>query len=359
MLMIPLTVLTLIFSSSPAQAHSTEEHDSRGNTVSRFNEQTDPVSLVETLRPAVRLLPEVPEYRLKLADALVRLGDLDAAIEEIRSAIAILKDDGHAQHQLGLMLMAKRDWRAASVALKEAVRLEPTQAHAHYSLGTVHSALGNVPAAIQSFRRALELRPTFFDAHYRLALLLRTTKHRQEAKDHLEAAAIGGIAQAQVLLGKAYNTGQAKEVNLGLSIYWWMEAAMLGQQTASDSLSKLRRHTVAPGLPRQHRAQLLKGFESYRTMLWKDFPELSQERDRQSLGKVLLEHNRVADAVPTLLKECLALSEDAHTELATLYETGREPYLRPFDKKILTCFEITAADGFVPAKNVLTRIHTK
>ncbi|MBS0155737.1 MAG: tetratricopeptide repeat protein [Nitrospira sp.] len=104
-------ILTLICCTSPAQAHSANEHDfstngdrspaPRVNAAFEFNEQADPVSLVETLRRAVRLLPGVPEYRLKLADALLRLGDHDAAIEEIRSAVAIQNDDGHAQLQLG------------------------------------------------------------------------------------------------------------------------------------------------------------------------------------------------------------------------------------------------------------------
>ncbi|MBS0164527.1 MAG: tetratricopeptide repeat protein [Nitrospira sp.] len=362
-------ILALICSTSPAQAHSANEHDfstnedrspaPRVNAAFGFNKQADPVSLVETLRWAVRLLPGVPEYRLKLADALLRLGDHDAAIEEIRSAVAIQNDDGHAQLQLGLLLMAKRDWRAASVALKEAVHLEPNQAHAHYSLGTAYSALGDISAAIRSFRRSLELRPTFFDAHYRLALLLKTSRQRHEAKDHLEAAAIGGVPHAQVLLGTAYRTGQGTEANLGLAIYWWMEAATHGQQTASDSLSRLRRHAVAPRTSSHNQAELRKGFESYRAILWNDFPEMSQRRDQPSLGKVLLEQHRVVDAIPTLLKECLALGEEAHAELSTLYETGWEPDLRPFDKRLLTCFETTAADGFTPAKHVLARIRAR
>jgi hypothetical protein len=33
--------------------------------------------------------------------------------------------------------------------------------------------------------------------------------------------------------------------------------------------------------------------------------------------------------------------------------------LKPFDKNILTCFHTTSADGFAPAKKVLTRIYAK
>jgi TPR repeat protein len=42
-----------------------------------------------------------------------------------------------------------------------------------------------------------------------------------------------------------------------------------------------------------------------------------------------------------------------------LYERGWNNTLPPHDKKILTCFELTAADGFAPAKRFLARIYGK
>jgi TPR repeat protein len=255
--------------------------------------------------------------------------------------------------------MAKQELRPAASALKEAIRLEPNLPHAHYSLGSVHYSLGNVTAAVQSYRRALELYPHFSDAHYRLALLLRVTGQPQEAVQHMEAAAIDGIPQARFFLGNVYKDGHGVEKNLGLAIYWWMQAIELGHQTAFDSLSKLRRQALAPGLTAQRREELLKGFQSYRTILWNDYPDMSRVSDRQSLGKVLLGQGRGEDAFWVLIKECAALSEESHTELAVLYEAGWDPYLKPFDKRIVACFESTAADGFVPAKKLLARIYAK
>jgi TPR repeat protein len=296
---------------------------------------------------------------LKLADALLHVGDLDAAIEECRAAIALQLDDANAHLQLGILFMVKQEARTAASALKEAIRLEPGLAHAHYSLGSVHYSLGNVTAAVQSYHRALELQPHFLDAHYRLALLLKVTGQEREAAHHMEAAAIDGVPQARFFLGNAYRDGQGVEKNLGLAIFWWMQAIELGQQTAYDSLSKLRRQTLAPGLTTQRRVELLKGLQSYRTILWNDYPDMSRVSDRQSLGKVLLGQGRGEDAFWVLIKECAALGEEAHTELAALYEAGLVPSLKPFDKRILACFESTAADGFVPAKKILARIYAK
>jgi TPR repeat protein len=60
-----------------------------------------------------------------------------------------------------------------------------------------------------------------------------------------------------------------------------------------------------------------------------------------------------------LLREGYALSEPAQVELGRLYEQGWDNVLPPHDKKILVCFELTAADGFLPAQRTLARIYAK
>lgn len=368
-ILLALTAAATVCSSSFTYAHSLSEHDLSVGGVSSeasestpghgFDEPADTMTEIASLRRSVRLLPNEPDYRLKLAEALLRVGDLDAAVEECRAAVTLQPDDGDTHLQLGLMLMAKQDWRAAASALVEAIRLEPNLSHAHYSLGSVHYSLGNVTAAVQSYRRTLELRPHFPDAHYRLSLMLKVAGRMQEAVQHLATAAVGGVPQAQFFLGNAYQTGQGVEKNLAMAIYWWMQAADLGQQTAADSLSKVRRQALSSESTKERRRELQSALQVYRNTLWNDFPDISRPTQQQSLGKILLEQNRAEDAVPVLLKECFALSEEAHAELATLYETGWDRHLRPFDKHILTCFESTSADGFAPAKKILTRIYAR
>jgi TPR repeat protein len=368
-ILLALTVAATVYASSLAHSHSLNEHilsdDDNSPQASEatpglgFNEPTDAVTEVASLRRTIRLLPNDPDYRLKLAGALSRVGDVDAAVEECRAAITLQPDDGNAHLQLGLMFMAKQEWRAAASALGEAIRLDPDLTHAHYSLGSVYYSLGNVPAAVQSYRRTLGLHPHFHDAHYRLALLLRIAGRTREAMQHLETAATGGVPQARLFLGNAYQTGQGIEKNLGLAIFWWMQAADLGQQTAADSLSKMRHQALSSESTKQRRVELQSALQNYRNTLWNDFPDISRPTQQQSLGKVLLEQNRAEDAVPVLLKECFALSKEAHAELATLYETGWEQSLKPYNKNILACFESTSADGFDPAKKILARIYAK
>lgn len=323
-----------------------------------LEEPTDPVTALGELRRSVRRFPNNIGLRLALSQALLRMGDLESALEESRAAIKLQPENGAAHVQLGLTLMAKQDWRAAATALKEALRLEPDLAHAHYSLGSIQYSLGNTKAAIQSFRQAIELQPYFPDAHYRVALLLKVSGQGREALQHMEAAAIGGVPQARMFLANAYRDGQGVEKNLGLAIYWWAQAAELGQQTAIESLSKLRRQLLAPDVPTARRADLHRAFRVYRDKLWEEVPDLKRTTEQQSLGKALLEQNRVEEAVHALLKECYALNDEAHAELAALYETGSGQQLLPFDKKMLACFETTAAEGYIPARKTLVRIYT-
>ena len=323
-----------------------------------IEEPTDPITTLGELRKLVRRLPNDVTVRLKLSQTLLRIGDLESAIEESRAAIKLQPDLGKAHLQLGLGLIAKQEWRTATVALKDALKLEPDLAQAHYSLGTIQQSLGNPKAAIQSYRQAIELQPYFPDAHYRVASLLKISGHMREALLHMEAAAIGGVPQARLFLGNAYSNGQGTEKNLGLAIYWWTQAAELGQQPAIDSLAKLRRQLFAPDAPVARRADLHRAFRIYQDKLWNEFPDIKRMGDQQSLGSVLLLQNRPEEAIPVMLKECYALNNDAHTELATLYETGLDQHLPPFDKRILACFETTAAEGYVPAKKSLVRIYT-
>ncbi|WP_455378933.1 tetratricopeptide repeat protein [Petrachloros mirabilis] len=321
--------------------------------------QPDALVSISELRAAVRHAPHSAENRLKLSQSLYQIGDLDAAIDEARVAIKWKPDDAKAHLHLGIILMAKQDWRAALSVLKEATRLDPDLVQAHYSLGNVQYSLGNSNNAIQSYRRVLELHPHFHDAEYRLGLLLKLSNQPHEAARLMEAAAKGGIPQAQFFFGNAFKSGQGVEKNLGLAVFWWMRAMDFGHQPAGDALSKLRRQALSSKQTGRAKKDALEAFRSYRDKLWEEFPEYTRTDDEGTVGTKLLHENRPAHALPVLLQEGYALSGQAQEYLANLYESGWDQYLTPFDQRILLCLEITAADGFIPAKRFLARIYGK
>jgi TPR repeat protein len=322
-------------------------------------EREDTVFMLGKLRGNVRASPRSADDRLKLAEGLYRIGDLDAAIDECRAAIALNPDDARAHLQLGIALMAKQDWRASLAELKEATRLNPELTQAHYNLGTVYYTTGNLNAAIGSYRQALELQSFFPDARYRLALVLKLAHRDQESAQFMEEAAMGGVPQAQFFLGNAYRTGQGVEKSGAAAVYWWTQAVEFGYQPAATSLSLLRRQALSTTQPEKKRRAALEAFHTYREKLWNDFPDLVRVGDNETVGTTLLKQNRADNAVPVLLRESYALSDVAQEKLSRLYETGWEQHLPPFDKNILTSFETTANDGFVPAKKILARIYGK
>ena len=324
-----------------------------------LHEPEDAVIVLGELRGAVRLSPNSAEDRLKLALGLYHIGDLDAALDECRVALKLKPNNAKALLQLGIMLMPKQDGRAAATALMEAILLDPELTHAHYSLGSVQYSLGNFKAAIQSYRRALELQPNFPDARYRLALVLKLTNQNQEAAQFMEEAALGGIPQAQYFTGNAYRNGQGVEKNLALAISWWTKAVEFGHQPATDALSKLRRQALSSEQPDRRRKEAMEAFRQYRDALWTDYPDVVRNDPNESLGVALLRDSQAYNGVTALFAETLALSETAQDELARLYESGLDTRLAQFDPRILTCFETTAADGFVPAKKTLARIYGK
>ncbi|HEX7767606.1 MAG TPA: tetratricopeptide repeat protein [Nitrospira sp.] len=341
----------------PDPAPLPPQQDEHRLSESTEQERNDAVFMLSELRGNVRMFPADAEERLKLAQGLYRVGDLDAALDECRIALKLQPGNADALLQLGILLMAKQDGRAAATALMEAILLNPELTHAHYALGSVQYSLGNIKAAIQSYRRAIELQPHFPDARYRLALLLKLTNRDQEAAQFMEEAAIGGVPQAQFFSGNAYKSGQGVAKNLGRAIFWWSKAVEFGHQPAAETLGKLRRQALSADQRDRRRNDALDGFRAYRDLLWEEFPDYSRSGDQDTLGTMLLKDHRTDSAVATLLQESYALSDAALAELVTLYETGWDRDLAPFDKKILGCIETTAAEGFVPAKKALARIY--
>ena len=345
--------------SSPELLPASEQTDEHRRSDFLPHAHEDVVTALGELRSAVRASPSSADERLKLAEGLYRIGDLDAALDECRVALKLEPNNVNAHLQLGVTLMAKQDGRAAATALMETILLDPALTHAHYSLGSVQYSLGNLTAAIQSYRRALELHPDFLDARYRLALVLKLANRHQESAPLMEEAAIGGIPQAQYFIGNAYRNGQGVDKNPSLAIRWWAKAAEFGHQRAAESLSQLRRQVLSPDQSERRRKDALEAFRQFRNALWADYPDAIRNDPNESLGITLLKDSQDSNGVTVLFDEAFALSETAHDELARLYERGLDTHLDQFDTRILTCFETTAADGFIPAKKALARIYGK
>src|SRR5262249_25572649 len=121
----PAPIIESAVSSPPGDKHQPPEQTKQ--------EQEDAIIRLGELRDNVRTFPDHVDGRLKLAEELYRIGDLDAAIDEYRIGLKLKPDSARGHLQLGVAFMAKQDWRAALSELKEATRLDPKLTQAHYN----------------------------------------------------------------------------------------------------------------------------------------------------------------------------------------------------------------------------------
>ncbi len=324
-----------------AQAHA-QEYLERGQALIARGEMA---TAAMALREALRRDPDLIQARASLGLALYGMGDLDAAVEELRATLRGQPDAVTARLTLAAALVARQDWAAARIELEQILNAHPDLPQAHYSLGVVRYAQGDLTGAIEAYRRVLAGDPQLQDARYNLALMLKLAHRDVEAAPEFLAAAQAGHARAQYFVGTAYAGGLGVERDLAMAITWWFRAAEQGMREAEEALAQLRQ--VALGRGRRgsdDRQAAEQAFRDYRTLLWRDFPDLAPDGD-DTVGGALLRKGRAREAVPVLIREAGALSEPAGRLLETLYEHGVEGLLPAHDVRILGFFDRAAAEG--------------
>ena len=267
---------------SPAPTPPVDEHH-RSEFTER--EREDAVFMLGKLRGNVRTSPRSADDRLKLAEGLYRIGDLDAAIDECRIAIALNPDDARAHLQLGIALMAKQDWRAALAELKEATRLNPELTQAHYNLGTVYYTTGNLKAAIGSYRQALELQSSFPRRPLPAGAGVEAGPSRPGVRPIHGRGSPGRCPAGAVLSRKCLSHGPgSREERRGSPSTGGPRQSSSDTQPAATSLSQLRRQALSTTQPEKKRREALEAFHAYREKLWNDFPDLTRSRRQRDSG---------------------------------------------------------------------------
>lgn len=309
-------------------------------------------------REALRLRPDLVQARFSLGTALYLAGDVDSAIDAYRTVIRQQPDLAHAHLHLGIALMVVHDWAAAESALQTAVRLQPDSVPGHYNLGLVRTRLGDRRTAIASYREALRIRPDHADAHYRLGLALKRDGQTAEATKEFLAAARAGVPQAQYEIGVAYASGAGVERNLASAISWWFLAADQEVPEAKEALAQLRRMAQPTDKRSIGEARVVQdAFGAFRRSLWKQVSNLEGRAPDESVGMGLLGAGRVQEAIPVLVHEAAALSEQAQAQLETLYVNGVQGRLLPHDPRIFAYFSTAGEEPLPYPRLVLAKIY--
>jgi tetratricopeptide (TPR) repeat protein len=137
-------------------------------------------------RTAQSLDPNTFSWAYLLGVTQAEAGDQAAAIASLRRAVSIDSDYVPARDKLADALMRVGDLDASAVEYARLARDFPELAAAHYGLGRTSSLRGDASGSIVHFRRAVELAPQFGMAHYALGLAFRDTGADDLARKHMD-----------------------------------------------------------------------------------------------------------------------------------------------------------------------------
>ena len=272
------------------------------------------------------------------------MGNRQEAIEEYSLALIYRPQWPEVLYHLGVAHLSTKDSARAAIAFNQVIDLQPYWAHAYFNLGKAHYRLGAVSKAFEAYEHAVQLEPGFSDAHYRLGLTLRAHGRSSEAFEHLEAAAQGGLLEAQDLLASMYANGSGVERNLPKAMVWWFRAASSDSLAdaavnARSQLSQLRRKAVrAADNSAEASKEILTGFAQIRQTLRQEALTRKGYSSKKSLGRQLVRKGKVAEAVPILIQEALALDEPAQDQLERLFFRGIKDKLKTYDSRIFRYF---------------------
>lgn len=130
--------------------------------------------------------PQIASYQYRLAEALVRQGDLAAAVTHLLRAVELRSDSWFFQLRLGEMLWQQQDFERAILAFQQAIALNPQSYKAYRQLGELLWQQGRSAEAIDSYRRLADLQPSF-NIYSRLSEWLIQNQQLNEAVRALEA----------------------------------------------------------------------------------------------------------------------------------------------------------------------------
>ncbi|MGE3536773.1 MAG: tetratricopeptide repeat protein [Candidatus Tectimicrobiota bacterium] len=184
--------------------------------------------------------PRKARAHTNLGVALVRQGNVSAAIAHFTEALRLRPTYAEAHSKLGAALLAQGQGSAAIPSLTTALRLHPGNAEAHNNLGVALARQGQASEAIPHFVEALRLQPGHAAAHNNLGAELARQGHLREAIQHFVEA-----IRFQPTYAEAY-------MNLGL--------AFTSQKNVAEGIVAYRAALhYKPGWPEveRHLAQLL------------------------------------------------------------------------------------------------------
>ena len=135
-------------------------------------------------RIAAALNPDDPNSNLNIGTYEQSHGNLPAAIERYQKAVKLSRNaklTARAYNNLGYAYRAIGDYPSALESFKQAVKANPEFSGAWISLGITEQKSGDLSKAVQAYSRAMQLEPSDF-GYLLLAQALQQAGHSEEAQ---------------------------------------------------------------------------------------------------------------------------------------------------------------------------------
>jgi protein O-GlcNAc transferase len=125
----------------------------------------DAARALQFMRESIAINPQQPDVHLNIGNALVRLGNLEAALTSCDAALALKPDFIQAWSNRGNVLRDLRRHEQALDSYARALTLQPSAA-IHINRGNALFKLGRIDDALASYDEALLLAPQDVDAQF-------------------------------------------------------------------------------------------------------------------------------------------------------------------------------------------------
>jgi tetratricopeptide (TPR) repeat protein len=165
-----------------------------------------PVPAILALEALTRICPTVAQHHYLLGVALMRAGDMPAAVDALRAAERLEPGRALTLLALGIALNSQKLYAEAKTFLLRSVELEPENLDAVAAVAEAEEGLGELDAADTHARRVLARIAAHATANLVAGLVLMERSRYAEARDALERAVAADPAspKAHYQLSLAY-----------------------------------------------------------------------------------------------------------------------------------------------------------
>lgn len=145
-----------------------------------------PVPAILALESLTRICPTVAQHHYLLGLALMRVGDMLAAIDALRAADTLEADRAVTLAALGIALNDRQRYGEAKPFLTRSLALEPDNADIAAALAEAEQGLGELEAAAAHAQRALSKSPGHATANFVIGLIAMDQSRHADARAAFE-----------------------------------------------------------------------------------------------------------------------------------------------------------------------------